>query len=274
MPVIAMNQEMGSRGMYVEEGLAAQLGLATVRHEVINHVAEKMQVRKSTLQRFLEGKAGMLERWGTDESSLAVYKAEEIIGLAAKGNVLIRGWGAAALLRPISHVLCVRIGAPFELRVKWLMERLETDDEEFVREEIRQSDAAHIANMQSQFGVTWGDPMIYDLVLNTERVSVESCIDQIKQLVRRPEFQETAESRARLASLALEYRVRSALHSNPKTSDVNVTVNVSGETIILTGIVLGDEEKRASSEVAAQVAGVKEVENKLKVMKAGKIFPR
>ena len=274
MPVIAMNQEMGSRGMYVAEGLAAQLGLATVRHEVISHVAEKMQVRKSTLQRFLEGKAGMLERWGTDESSLALYEAEEILQLAAKGNVLIRGWGATNLLRPISHVVCVRIGAPFNLRVKWLMERLETDDEEFAREEIRQSDAAHIANMQSQFGVTWGDPMVYDLVLNTERVSVETCVEQIKQLVQRPEFQETAESRAQLANLTLEYRIRSALRSDPKTSDVDITIKVDNGKITLLGVVLSDEEKRAAWEVAAQVADVKKVENKLKIMKGSKIFPR
>lgn len=274
MPVIAMNQEMGSRGMYVAEGLVTELGLAVVGHEVIEHVAEKMQVRKSTLQRFVEGKSGMLERWGIDESSLAVYKAEEILEWAAKGNVLIRGWGATALLRPISHVVCVRIGAPFDLRVKWLMERLETDDEQFVREEVRQSDAAHIANMQNQFGVTWGDPMTYDIVLNTERVTVESCIAQIKQLVQRPEFQETAASRAQLENLALEHRVRSALRSHPKTADVNVTVKADGGKIGLSGIVISDEEKRLAADVAMQVAGVKKVENKLIVMKKGKMFPR
>jgi hypothetical protein len=66
MPVIAMNQEMGSQGKLVAERLAADLGLDIVRHEIIDHLAEKMQVRKSTLQRFLEGKSGLLERWGTD----------------------------------------------------------------------------------------------------------------------------------------------------------------------------------------------------------------
>jgi cytidylate kinase len=274
MPVIAMNQEMGSRGMHVAQGLATELGLATVRQEVISYVADKMQVRKSTLRRFLEGKAGMLERWGTDESSLALYKAEEILELAAKGNVLIRGWGATCLLRPISHVVCVRIGAPFNLRVKWLMERLETDDEELVREEIKQSDAAHTVNIQSQFGVTWGDPLIYDLVLNTERVSVESCVEQIKQLVQRSEFHETPESRAQLANLTLEYRIRSALRSDPKTSEVDITISADGGQITLLGIVLSDEEKRATREVVARVAGVTKVDNKLKVMKGDKIFPR
>lgn len=272
MPVIAMNHEMGSQGMFVAEGLAAQLGLSMVHHEVVDYVAEKMHARKSTVRRFLEGKAGMLERWSTDESSLAVYKAEEILDLAAKGNVLIRGWGATYLLRRIPHVVCVRVCAPVEKRVKLLMERLDTD-EEFAREEIRRSDTAHIANMQHQFGVTWGDPLLYDIVLNTERVSIASCIEQVKLLAKRPEFQETAASRAQLEILTLEYHIRSALQSNPATAEVEITINVDDGKIVLQGIVLSEEEKRATGETTAKVAGVKKVENKLKIMKDGKFFP-
>ena len=204
MPVIAMNQEMGSQGKFVAEKLAEELGLAIVRHEIIEHVAEKMHVRKSTLQRFLEGKAGLLERWGTDEASLALFKVEEILELATKGNVIIRGWGATHVLRPIPHIPCVRVGAPFATRVKWLMTCLGTDDEEMVSEEIRHSDMAHRANMQHQFGATWGEPMQYDLTLNTERLSVATCVEQIKLLLKRPEFEETPESRAQLANLTLE----------------------------------------------------------------------
>lgn len=272
MPVIAMNHEMGSQGMFVAEGLAAQLGLSMVHHEVVDYVAEKMHARKSTVRRFLEGKAGMLERWSTDESSLAVYKAEEILDLAAKGNVLIRGWGATYLLRRIPHVVCVRVCAPVERRVKLLMERLDTD-EEFAREEIRRSDTAHVANMQHQFGVTWGDPLLYDIVLNTERVSIASCIEQVKLLAKRPEFQETAASRAQLEILTLEYHIRSALQSNPATAEVEITINVDDGKIVLQGIVLSEEEKRATGETTAKVAGVKKVENKLKIMKDGKFFP-
>ena len=272
MPVIAMNHEMGSQGMFVAEGLAAQLGLSMVHHEVVDYVAEKMHARKSTVRRFLEGKAGMLERWSTDESSLAVYKAEEILDLAAKGNVLIRGWGATYLLRRIPHVVCVRVCAPVERRVKLLMERLDTD-EEFAREEIRRSDAAHVANMQHQFGVTWGDPLLYDIVLNTERVSIASCIEQVTLLAKRPEFQETAASRAQLEILILEYHIRSALQSNPATAEVEITINVDDGKIVLQGIVLSEEEKRATGETTAKVAGVKKVENKLKIMKDGKFFP-
>lgn len=273
MPVIAMNQEMGSQGRLVAEALAAELGLRILRHEVIDHVAQKMHVRKSTLQRFLEGKAGLLERWGTDESALALYRSEEVLDFARQGNVIIRGWGATALLRPIRHVVCVRVGAPVDVRVRWLMERLETDDEQMVREQIAQSDAAHTANMQHAFGVRWGDPMLYDLTLNTERLTVASCVEQIKTLLRCPEFQETAESREKLENLALEYHVRAALRSDERTTEVNITIEAKAGDVTLLGIVISDAELRTVKEVVGRVAGVRKVHSKLKVMKEPRIFP-
>lgn len=273
MPVIAMNQEMGSQGKLVAEQLAADLGLEIVRHEIIDHLAEKMHLRKSMLQRFLQGKSGLIERWGTDEASLALFKVEEILELAAKGNVIIRGWGATHVLRPIPHIPCVRVGAPFATRVKWLMNSLGTDDEEMAAEEIRHSDAAHRANMHRQFGVTWGEPMQYDLTLNTERLSVATCVEQIKQLLTRPEFKETPESRAKLANLTLEYHVRAALRAGSKTADVKVAISADSGRVLLEGIAVSAEERHAIVDVVSHVPGVKGVDNKLKVMKDVKIFP-
>ena len=273
MPVIAMNQEMGSQGKFVAEKLAEELGLEIVRHEIIEHVAEKMRLRKSMLQRFLEGKAGLLERWGTDEASLALFKVEEILALAAKGNVIIRGWGATHVLRPIPHIPCVRVGAPFATRVKWLMSRLDTDDEEMASEEIRHSDMAHRANMQHQFGVAWGEPMQYDITLNTERLSVATCVEMIKELLKRPEFKETPESRAKLANLTLEYHVRATLRASPKTADVKISISADSGKVTLEGIAASTEERHAIAEVMGHVAGVKSVDNQLKTMKYTKMFP-
>ena len=70
--------------------------------------------------------------------------------------------------------LRVRVTRSFKKRVDWLMDKLETDDESFAEAEVRRSDDAHAARMHAQFGVTWGDPLLYDLVLNTDRVSIES----------------------------------------------------------------------------------------------------
>ncbi|TXF09943.1 cytidylate kinase family protein [Pelomicrobium methylotrophicum] len=272
MPVIAMNQEMGSKGKDVAALLAQQLGLTLVRHEVVDHVAEKMRAKKSLIRRIMEGKAGIIEGMATDKKSLAIYTAEEVFELALKGNVVIRGWGATYLLRAVPHIPCIRVCAPLEVRMKWLMAQLETDDEELVREELRRSDAAHIANMQQRFGVTWGDPLIYDMVLNTERLSVETCVEEIKLLLQRPEFQETPQSRAKLQNLALEARVRSALKSDPDTDDINITIEADNGHVKLLGIVLHDSERVAAEKTARAVAGVAAVDNQLKVMSRSRLF--
>ena len=95
------------------------------------------------------------------------------------------------------------------------MGHLETDDAQFAEAEVRRSDDAHASRMHDQFGVTWGDPVLYDLVLNKDRVSVESCVEQISRLASRAEFAETPDSRALLANMALQARMQAALKGGP-----------------------------------------------------------
>jgi len=202
MPVIAMTREMGSRGKDVAMGLAEEIGIRIVHHEMVEHdLAGKLRARESTVHRYLEGGANAFERWRIDKKDLALYTAQEIFQLAEEGNVLIRGWGATQILRFVSHVVCVRVCAPLELRTKTLMERLQIDSEKIAQREIKKNDDAHARVMRRLFQVDWEDPLLYDLVLNTSRLSVEECIDLIKRLADKPSFQENMESRARFASL-------------------------------------------------------------------------
>lgn len=264
MPVIAMTMEVGTRGSEVAAGLAQALGIASVGHELAERVADKMHVKKSLLQRLREGKASMIERLSTSQAEIAVFTAEEVYDIARKGDVLIRGWGSTLLLREVAHIPCVRVCAPFESRVASLMQRLDTDDEAFIENEIRRSDEAHAAAMQSRFHVKWGDPLLYDLTLNTGRVSVATCIEQVVALARRPEFQETDASRAKLANLALEARVRAAFVAHAPTEHVEVTVVADGDRVTLRGMVRDEAERKAAVDVAHRVPGVKHVHSELR----------
>lgn len=272
MPVIAMTQEMGSLAKDVAMELAASMNLSVMRHEVVDHVAGKMHVSSSLINRLREGRAGLIERATTDAERLALYTAEEVFELANSGNVVVRGWGATCLLRPIPHVVCVRITRSFNKRVEWLMNHLETADREFAEQEIRRSDHAHASRMHQQFGVTWGDPVLYDLVLNTDRLSVHSCVEQIRQLTTRPEFQESEESRKLLANVTLAAHVRAALKSNASTQEVNITIEGQSGRVVLNGIVVNQHEKTEVERVASQVRGVSAVDNKLRLMSPTRTF--
>ena len=144
MAVVAMTREMGSLGKDVALGVAEALGLEIVHHELVEaHLADKMEVNASAVHRFLESTPKLLERFGLDRRSLALFTADEILELAIGGNILIRGWGATRLLRKVPHVLCVRVCAPTRFRVRVLMERLGITDETIAAREIQRNDAAH-----------------------------------------------------------------------------------------------------------------------------------
>lgn len=266
MAVIALTQGMGSLAKDIAEQLAQELGLATLQHEVAERVANKMHVPKSLISRLRAGKAGAIERLRADNASIAVYTAEEVLDTAARGNVVVRGWGGTCLLRPVPHVPCIRIMRPFEKRVQWLLAELDTDDVDLAQAEIRRSDHANATRMHEQFGVHWGDPALFDMVLNTDRLSVETCVQQIKALLARPEFAETEASRALLQGMALSAHVRAALRIHEQTHGVDVTIDSRGGQVTLRGIVLNAHERDSAAQVAAGVAGVKDVDNQLRVM--------
>ena len=272
MPVIALTQGMGSLAQDVAEQLAEELKLTTLQHEVGERVASRMQVSKSLVNRLREGKAGTLERLKADRESLAVYTAEEVLDSAARGNVVLRGWGATQLLRGVPHVVCVRIARPMAQRVQWLMTHLDIDEPEIAQAEIRRSDHAHAARMNELFGVTWLDPLLFDMVLNTDRLSVDACVQQIRTLVARPEFAPTPQSQALLEGLALQARVRSALRADDAARHVDITIDASAGQLTLRGVVLNAAERDAAAGVAARVPGVLGVDNQLRVLAPSRRF--
>jgi len=266
MAVIAFTQEMATLGSDVATGVCEALGLEMVRHEVGDQVAGRMHVKKSLIRRLREGKAGRFERWTADEKTISIFTAEEVLERAVKGNVLVRGWGATMILRPVPHVPCIRVCAPMELRVERLMKRLETDDEKLARHEIAVDDHARASRMGEHFGVQWGDPTLYDLTLNTERLPVATCVDMIVSLVKSAAFQETPESRQHLADLALRARARAALKADPATAAIEVAIEARQGRLVLRGIVANEAEHALCHQVVGAIAGAQGIEDELTTM--------
>jgi cytidylate kinase len=228
-----------------------------------------MQVKKSLIRRIREGKASRIEKWAADEKTISIFTAEEVYELAVKGNVLIRGWGATMLLRSVSHVPCIRVCSPMQVRVERLMERLETDDADLARREIETDDSARRTRMEEHFNVEWFDPTLYDLTLNTARIPVQTCVDQVLALARSPAFKETPQSRRHLEDLALRSRARAALKADPRTAAIDIAVDAEGGRLKLRGIVVDEREKALVREVLANVRGAAGTDDELRTMAGG-----
>ena len=275
MPVIAMTREMGSGGRAVAQRVADRLNLTLVLHQMVEHgIAEHLHVQEGAVHHLLEGGATLLERLRTGNKRLAHYTAEEVLELANQGNVLIRGWGACVILRGVPHVVRVRVCAPMEVREQAVLERSGIKYRGEARREIERNDAAHRRALQNAYGVDREDSMLYDLVLNTERNSIEICAKLVCDLAESPEFRETEASRAILNDKALEAHVRIKLRERfgVGTGVSGVEAKADGGKIVLTGMAVHRVLVEDASKLASEVAGVKEVQNRMVVVHGPRAF--
>jgi cytidylate kinase len=270
MPVIAMTREMGSGGRELAQRVADALGLSIVLHELVeSDLAHRMQVPESAIRRCFEGGASLGERWQVGTRRLARFTAAEVLELARKGNALIRGWGACVLLRGVPHVVRVRVCAPMELRERAVMQRHGLRDRQAARLEIARNDAAHARTLHAAFAADRRDSLLYDLVLNTERLSMETCVKLVCDLAATPEFQETAQSRAILDDKALEARIRLALRERftAGTGVGGIEVAVRSGRVVLEGAAIHTTLAEEAGRIAGAVAGVSDVANRIEIVR-------
>jgi cytidylate kinase len=224
MTVIAMTREIGSLGTDVAAGVADRLGLAIIDSEIVaNTVARRLGVEAGALLHYVDGSASILEQWLINRRKLSRCTSEEILHLAQRGNVLIRGWGVATLLCDMPQVVSVRVCAPLNFRVKVIMERLGIKHAEAVREQIQRYDAAHARAMRASFGVEQEDPLLYQIILNTELLSVDACVQAVCRLAEDSRFQHQSTTPSTRSDKLLQDEINSALADN-----VNLAMAAAG----------------------------------------------
>jgi len=266
MTVIAMTREIGSLGTEVAAGVAKRLGLEIIRSEVAaDNVARRLGVTESAVLRYLDGTASLLERWQIDRRKLFHYAAEEILSLAQKGNVLIKGWGAATLLRDVPHVISARVCAPMDFRVRVLMERTGRKDAANVRDEIERFDSARARSLRAYFNVEQEDAGLYHVVLNTERLSVDACVNAICKLADGPRFRDTFRSRSALANKLLEAKISSALveHISVAMAPLGLSVSVDDGKVTLAGTTCSGSLRARAEKIAHASAGMLKIDNRI-----------
>jgi len=264
MTVIAMTREMGTMGKDIAAGLADRLGIEVVHHELVERqLADRLKTSESAVHRFLEGEASIWERWKIDTKRLSRFTAQEILELALRGNVLIRGWGAAQLLRDVPHVICVRVCSPMKNRVDEMKKRLKLDKSDVARREIERNDNAHDRAVQRQFQVDWKDPTHYDVVINTGYVPITTGVALLQQLAKSGAYDATEATRSILMDKLLEARIQSVLDEHLPDSPIGSSLNVTAKdgNVVLEGVLSADRNYQGVIAEIQAIEGVKSVAN-------------
>jgi cytidylate kinase len=260
MAIVTVSHEMGAGGPEIGMAVAQRLGYRYVDQELISDAAQRYGLLEEKLSHLDESKPTVFERFDTETRRYLTVIETALFEFAEQDNVVLMGRGGQWLLRGVSHAFRIRVIAPFELRVKRAVKKLagqmgEAVNPRAVTDMVRRDDAERLGRMRYLYEADLNDPSLYDLVLNTEKLSTEAAVELIATAARRADFATTEAGRQIVADRALGSRVQVALATNPETRKYQITVEAQRGVVTVAGTAALDR----AAEVARSVGGVRDV---------------
>lgn len=267
MSIVAISQALGSLGDEIGREAARASGYEYADREIVLQAAERFGRRVSELEHATEERPTLWDRFTDTTRRYRAYVEAIVLQLAARDNVVISGRGAPFLLRSVSHALRVRITAPEAVRIGRMERRLGIDTEA-AADLVRQSDRERASRVRFLYHVDWEDPLLYDLVLSTDRLDTLAGVRLIHASLETERCRPTPESLREVRDLALAALVKAGLVANPVTQPLHIAVTCADGHISLRGAAEREEQRRAAEETVRQVPGVTAVTNEIVVTSA------
>jgi cytidylate kinase len=121
---------------------------------------------------------------GGSSQDLVVKKMFHLVRtFALHGKVIFVGRGSTFLTRDLPLGVRVRLEAPMEARVKRMMSALDVDAKK-AREAIDEKDKAKAELVKTFFNKDIRDPLLYDIVWNTDRVPIDEIAKMLIEMIR------------------------------------------------------------------------------------------
>ena len=255
MSVITISRGSFSGGKMLAECLAQRLGYRCIDRDVIVERAAAYGVSQDELREALEKTPGFLDRFSHKRYKYLVLIQAALTEEVGTGKAIYHGLAGHLLLRGGQHILRTRLVAPMEFRIRMVQKRLKYSRNEAI---------AYIEKMDEQrrrwtkylYGVDWGDPTLYDLVINLEHLEIEDACRLISSLVIEKCYEFTPECQQRMDDMALGSRVRAELVMNPATADLEVEVSAHKDAISIRGKVSSLAQLGEVKRIALAVPGV------------------
>jgi cytidylate kinase len=262
MAVITVSRQMGSLGTEIAQILAERLQYEYVDKDKIGKVLATYGLPELDLEKFDEKKPPFWDSWQIQRKKFLHFLEAGIYEFARKGNVVIVGRGGQVLLKDLPGVFHLRVIAPLAVRVQRVL--AEEKDEKQTARLLRRNDRDSEGFIRSFFDMDWDDPNLYDLVINTQKVSAESAAEMILRTAQSREIQE-GEKRAeeKLTEMALIQKVEATLLGLMGVDGRHINAQVEKEVVTLRGSVPSAKDRENCEKAIAALDGVKKVDNQI-----------
>jgi len=265
MSIVAISETAGSLGIEIGRKLAESLGWEFADREIIAKASEQFGEDVMDLRHSVEEKPTLWERFSDSQHRYKAYIEAIMLEMAARDNVVLAGRSSTIVLRQVPHVVRVRTTAPERRRAERLQHQLGLTHEAGL-DYVRHSDRERAARVKFLYQIDVDDPLLYDLVLNTERLAVETGAALIRETLRDERFQSIETGRKEVVDLSLAALARAALMAHPQVGARSLVVTCKDGHVSLRGGVHSDEERTLAADVVGRIPGVVGVLNEIVVM--------
>lgn len=175
MGVITISREFGSGSESIARFVADKTGFLLVNKETIVNGLSEFGIAEPQLHSD-EKVSGQDEEQAGGRYINAMH--DFIYDLAIRNNLIILGRGGSVLFRDYPPALHVKLIAQFSYRVRRVMKLYNLNAQTAVRL-VKEQDQNRVRYYRRVFGVNWANLRVYDLVINTEKMSLEDAADII-----------------------------------------------------------------------------------------------
>ena len=193
MAIITISRGTMSGGRTVAECLADRLGYPCVASEVLQEAALELELPEEVVREKFETTPDLWARLNRDRE---VYLLAVKTALAARcrtGNLIYHGLAGQFLLAELPGVIRVRLIAPLEDRVEYLITTHHRLTRSAAVEFIRNVDRERVRWVKVLFDADVEDPFLYDVTVNQRWLTVDTACVGLAQLAEHPTYAVTPE---------------------------------------------------------------------------------
>lgn len=266
MYFITISEMIGTDGEKIARQVANALNYTFYGEEELFKVAEEMGFL-SDFKKVDEKSPALWERLFSEKPKIYLDRLQSVIfEVAKKGDAVFFGRGSQLLLHSFDCAFHVLVIGSMEKRIKRVREAKGVS-QEVAERIIHRSDHDKKGFIHFAFHEDWLNPHLYDLILNTDKLSVDFATKMVVEGAQTEEIKSCGiDSIVNLKKLSIQRQMESALlESGMLTSHVFFTVE-DEETVRVFGMVNAQEEKDKIESLVKKVKGVKKVSNDLLVV--------
>jgi len=266
MAVICITRELAAKGEETARELAKLGGYRYIERDYIESRLAEFKIGPDVLQQYDEKRPGLWASMSENRDRYLHFLKAIIYEEASKGQCIILGRGAGALLRNIPGVVSVRLVAPHAVRLDRVKLAYACDDKA-AEHHIRQNDHDRQGFHRYFFDIDWRDCSLYDVTVNTGRLEPAAAAEIIEKL-RKTLVSPSEENAGRnmLQELRLKNAVAGEIIFGKRIQIQSLTVEVAGGKVTLVGYAVSRIAANAAVEAAKTVHGVESVTDELSVV--------